>query len=284
MKGHLMRKTWILVLFLIFFYGCSKATEKSEDKYTKDMVLIPAGEFLMGTTEDIETDNFYEFGFNKPFFVDAAPGHEVFLDAYYIDKYELSNEKYLNFIKATNYRTPAHWQGQAITPGLERFPIIGINWFDAAKYCEWEGKRLPTEAEWEKAAKGGEDERRYPWGNDFDSSKANLSDNPERSGDIREVDSFETGKSPYGVFNMVGNVWEWTDSWYKPYPDSTYENPKFGAKLKVARGNSASPVAHFEGKKYQELVEKFSTIFFRFPVPPTVAPNDTGFRCVKSAS
>jgi len=276
-----MRRAWIVALFFIIILGCSRTAEDSTQEIPKDMVLVPSGKFLMGTTDDIETDNFYEFGFNKPFFVDASPGQEVMLDAYYIDKYEVSNEKYLNFVKATNYRTPAHWQGQAITPGLERFPILGINWFDAVKYCEWEGKRLPTEEEWEKAAKG-EDSRRYPWGDNFDYSKANLSDNPERSRGIKEVDSLEDGKSPYGVFNMVGNVWEWTASWYKSYPGSTYESPKFGEKLKVARGNSASPIAHFEDKKYKELVEKFSTIFFRFPVPPSVAPNDTGFRCAKS--
>ena len=279
-----MRRTWILILFFMIIIGCSKTAEDSNNDIPKEMVLIPAGEFLMGTTKDIETDNFYDFGFNKPFFVDAAPGHKVLLDAYYIDKYEVSNENYLNFVKASNYKTPGHWRGQSIAPGLERFPIVGISWFDAAKYCEWEGKRLPTEAEWEKAAKGGEDERRYTWGNDFDYNKANLSDNPENSGDIKEVDSFESGKSPYGVFNMVGNVWEWTDSWYQPYAGSTFESPKFGEKFRVARGNSASPVAHFEDEKYQELVENFSTIFFRFPVPPSVAPNDTGFRCVKSAS
>jgi formylglycine-generating enzyme required for sulfatase activity len=204
------------------------------------------------------------------------------LDAYYIDTYEVSNEKYLNFVKAANHKTPTHWRGQSIAPGLERFPVIGVNWFDAAKYCEWEGKRLPTEEEWEKAAKGGDDERRYPWGNSFDYSKANLSDNPEASGNIEAVDSFEEGKSPYGAVNMTGNVWEWTDSWYKPYPGSTFESPKFGEKLKVARGNSSSPIAHFEDKKYKELVEKFSTIFFRFPVPASIAPNDTGFRCAKS--
>jgi formylglycine-generating enzyme required for sulfatase activity len=276
-----MKKTWIIMLLVILFSGCSKATDENAEKLAKEMVLVPAGTFLMGTNEDIDGDNFYEFGFNKPFFADAAPSHEIHLDAYYIDKYEVSNEQYFEFIRAANHKAPVHWEERTFAQGSEKFPIIRVSWYDASEYCKWAGKRLPTEAEWEKAAKG-EDNRRYPWGNEFDYSKANLSQNPEFRGDIRKVDSYETGKSPYGAYNMVGNVWEWTDSWYTSYPDSAYETPKFGEKFKVARGNSASPVAHFEDEKYVEIVEKFSSTFFRFPVPPAVAPNDTGFRCAKS--
>ncbi len=268
---------------MIIILGCSRTAEDSAKDIPKDMVLVPAGEFLMGTTEDIETDNFYEFGFNKPFFADAAPGHEVSLDAYYLDKYEVINEKYLEFIKVTDHNTPAHWKGQPFAPGFEKFPVRGINWYDAAKYCRWAGKRLPTEAEWEKAAKG-EDNRRYPWGDDFSYSMANVSDNAEISGGARQVGSYETGKSPYGAYDMTGNVWEWTDDWYRPYPDNTYESPKFRENYKVVRGNSGQRIAHFSGEKYREIVERFSSTYFRFPAPPSVGRNDFGFRCAKSTS
>jgi formylglycine-generating enzyme required for sulfatase activity len=278
-----VKTVWLVVFPVMLVFGCSRAVTEVPEDSPKDMVLVSAGTFLMGTNEDIDRDNFYEFGFNKPFFTDAAPGQEIYLDAYYIDKYEVSNKQYFEFVRATNHAVPAHWKGKIVPAGFEKFPVRHVNWIDASEYCKWAGKRLPSEAEWEKAAKG-EDSRRYPWGNEFSFTKANVSENAEIPGGAREIGSYETGKSPYGAYDMAGNVWEWTDDWYKAYPDSTYETPKFGETYKVVRGNSGQRIAHFSGEKNREIVERFSSTVFRLPALPQLARNDFGIRCVKSLS
>ncbi|MFQ5900364.1 MAG: formylglycine-generating enzyme family protein [Thermodesulfobacteriota bacterium] len=250
------------------------------------MAYIPAGEFLMGTSEDLEEDPFYKYGFNKPFYADATPAHKVFVDAYYIDIYEVSNEQYAKFVKATGYRAPSVlWKGRNIYPeGKANYPVTGVNWYDASEYCKWMGKRLPAEAEWEKAARG-DDGRIYPWGNDFSYEKANLSTSPLVPGGTKEVDSYKEWRSPYGLYNMAGNVWEWTTDGYDPYPNTKYEFPTFKNGPKVTRGNSFSPIAHFLDEEYKAIVERFSRTTYRQYTPINVVfLDDVGFRCVKSAS
>ena len=243
-------------------------------------VTVSGGPFTMGTSEDIENDNFYEFGFNKPFFADAAPGHTVTLPTYYIDKYEVSNARYEDFLDATGFRRPGSWvNGSPAEEGLGDYPVGGVPFKAASRYCEWAGGRLPTEAEWEKAARG-DDGREFPWGNEFDFDKANLAVLADERNTTERIDSKESGVSPYGAYNMTGNVWEWTSSWYKGYEGVEYESPKFGEVLKVVRGNSVSPIAHFDGEQYNELVSRYSRVYFRFPVPAHIAPKDVGFRCV----
>jgi len=167
-----------------------------------EMILIPAGEFLMGSPEGEGED-------------DEHPQHTVFLDAFYIDKYEVTNAQYKQFMDATGHRTPSYWNdGKYNQPNQ---PVVGVSWEDAKGYAEWAGKRLPTEAQWEKTARGT-DGRNYPWGNEWDSSKCNS----KASGDGYEytapVGSFPAGASPYGVMDMAGNVWEWClDAYQKDY-------------------------------------------------------------------
>jgi len=160
----------------------------------EDVVLIPQGEFTMGSTGHS----------------DEAP-HQVVLDAYYIDKYEVSNGKYRAFMKATQHPAPAYWDEPRLN-GPEQ-PVVGVSWYDANAYCEWEGKRLPTEAEWERAAKGVDGKHHFPWGHTIEPTKANYGQNV---GKTTPVDSYPDGVSGFGVYNMAGNVFEWVSDWYSP--------------------------------------------------------------------
>jgi formylglycine-generating enzyme required for sulfatase activity len=219
-----------------------------------EMVLVPAGEFVMGSNpDDIASLLRRHPKANGAILKDEIPKHRIFLNAFYIDKYEVTNAHFQQFVQATGYRTQAEsagggkirtgaktwadvpdatWraprgQGSSIA-GLEAHPVVQVSWHDAKAYCTWAGKRLPTEAEWEKAARGT-DGRLYPWGNEFDGARANFCDRncafewkdtaiDDGARATAPVGSYETGKSPYGAYDMAGNVWEWVADWY----DATY--------------------------------------------------------------
>lgn len=173
----------------------------------KDMIVIARGEFTMGGKEHAD-----------------EPAHNVVLDAYAIDKYEVSNEKYKEFMKATGHPAPAYWDD----PRLNKLnhPVVGVNWKDAIAFCKWEGKRLPTEAEWERAAKGPSGDAHYPWeGHDINPTKANYGQN---YGSTKPIDSFPEGVNGFGLYHMAGNVFEWVQDWYEPkyYKDSPALNPQ----------------------------------------------------------
>jgi len=220
------------------------------------MVLIPAGPFLMGSDTGRG---------------DEAPAHEVDLPAFEMDKFEVTNADFAKFVEATGYKTDAEKAGVANTwrtyaQGKDNHPVVKVSWNDAVAYCQWVGKRLPTEAEWEKAARGT-DGRVYPWGDRYDPQKANGKDRGIRG--TTAVGSFAEGASPYGVMDMAGNVWEWTADWYKPYPGSTYESPYFGEKFRVLRGGGWFETAEF----LRTTVRNAGT--------PETANDDIGFRCAR---
>lgn len=229
-------------------------TEKAEEA---EMILIPAGPFIMGSDTGRE---------------DEAPAHEVDLPAFEIDRFEVTNAQFAAFVDATGYVTNAEKAGETktwksyYTPGKENHPVVKVSWNDAVAYCERVGKRLPTEAEWEKAARGT-DGRVYPWGNEYDSKRVNGKDSGIRG--TTAVGSYADGASPYGVFDMAGNVWEWVTDWYQPYPDSTYHSDYFGEKYKVLRGGG-----WFETAEYlRTTMRNASTV--------TTANDDLGFRCAR---
>jgi hypothetical protein len=182
-----------------------------------EMVLVPEGSFIIGS--DGEPDEKLQ--------------RTIRLPAFYIDRYEVSNAQYARFVKETGYPSPPHWNGTNPPPGSENLPVTNVTWFDAMCYAIWAGKRLPTEAEWEKAGRGT-DGRLFPWGNEDNPKARNLSTDK-----LAPVDSYKEGVSPYGCYNMAGNVWEWTADWYEAYPGSGAKSPHFGEKYKVVKGGGA---------------------------------------------
>ncbi len=187
------------------------------------MIEIPAGPFIMGSDEGDPED---------------GPAHSVDLPAYEIDKFEVTNADFEKFVEATGYVTYAEeqeyrsWRDEW-SEGEDNHPVVMITWNDASAYCEWLDKRLPSEAEWEKAARG-DDGRIFPWGDEWDPDKANVKERGLRG--TAAVGSFGVGASPYGVEDVVGNVWEWTADWYEAYPGNTAGDPYYGEKFKVTRG------------------------------------------------
>lgn len=183
-------------------------------KELSTMIKIPAGEFTMGT-DDLKTD------------VQNRPSFKVNVGEYYIDKYPVTNAQYALFVAETGHRAPLNWVKGRIPADLEKHPVTMISWFDAKAYAEWAGKRLPTEAEWEKAARGT-DGRRWPWGNQMDSTKLNTYYN---IGNTTEVGRFPQGASPYGVMDMAGNVQEWVANDFIPYGGTSAPKSLFAAKV-----------------------------------------------------
>ncbi len=179
-------------------------------------ILIPAGEYSLGT-DDRKADS------------QNKPAHIVNVAAYEIDKYPVTNAQYARFIAATDYRPPLHWESGKIPLGLKMHPVVLVSWFDARAYAEWAGKRLPSEVEWEKAARG-EDARRWPWGNKMDPKRLNTY---YHVGSTTDVTTYPQGASPYGVMDMAGNVSEWVEDDFYPYKGSEASESLFKAKVPI---------------------------------------------------
>ncbi len=196
---------------------------KLEYEYdTEDMIYVEAGKFIMGSDEG---------------HLDEKPAHEVWLKAFYIDKHEVSNAQYRSFFNLITQRQPSYPYSHSM--GKDEQPIVGVSWFDAYKFCKWAGKRLPTEAEWEKAARGTEG-LVYPWGNEWLADSANSAQ--LNLGRISEGGKYPKGISPYGAFDMAGNAWEWCndyyeDNYYARSPKQDPTGPRNG-RVKVLRGGS----------------------------------------------
>ena len=235
--------------------GAERVPESITGHDVAEMVLVPAGEFWMGRE-------------HAKAYYDERPRHQVALNDFYIDKYPVTNAQYGRFLKkAWLHLEPAHWTMKEYNQPDQ--PVVGVNWEDAQAYCRWAGKRLPTEAEWEKAARGP-DGRRYPWGNEWDPTRANTAEGEPRK--PTPVGSYPTGASPYGAYDMAGNVWEWTSSLYKAYPykaDDGREDPRASGD-RVLRGGAWNNAA--------ELTRASA----RLRYDPECRHNDIGFRCAKT--
>jgi len=231
-------------------------TEEPAPTVPEVMVQVPAGPFMMGTNEGSGDD---------------TPAHEVDLPPFEIDQFEVSNKDFAVFVQVTGYKTYLENERSSSTwlkyaEGRDNHPVVKVSWNDAVAYCEWLGKRLPSEAEWEKAARGAEGYI-YPWGNEFDVQKTNGKDRAIRS--TTAVGSFPDGASPYGAMDMAGNVWEWTADWYQGYPGSTFQSDYYGEKFRVLRGGG-----WFETADYLRTTVRNANT-------DTAASDDVGFRCVR---
>ena len=197
--------------------------ELQEKVNRREMVLIPAGRFDMGS--------------NLPARDEENPEHRVRMKAYYIDRYEVTNLQYKDFVHAAGYRSPVHWRNRNFTQASQaNHPVVNVSWEDARAYAEWMGKRLPTEAEWERAARGDYGNE-YPWGKTASQDHANFA-NPDSK--TTPVEKYPSGKSDHDVYDMCGNVGEWVNDWYDPkYYTRTAEadpqGPEDGSQ-KVYRG------------------------------------------------
>ena len=215
------------------------------------MVYVPGGTFDMGRNGGDE----YE-----------QPVHKVSVAPFYIDQHEVTCEEYAKFVSQTGHVAPPGWTNGKHPPGAERIPVTGVSWADATAYARWAGKRLPSEEEWEFAARGTTSQL-YPWGNEWKTNCANAA--TTSAGKMLAVGSFADGKSPFGVLDMVGNAWEWTASKFEPYQggrSATSAKPD----LIVIRGN------------YWQASANQATTTFRRGYPPVNEDyTNTGFRCVK---
>jgi len=239
------------------------------------MILIPSGEFIMGTDDT-----------NSP--ADQRPAHQVYPDAFYIDKYEVTNRQYEQFIIAGGYQKKQFWTeegwefitkkqidrplglGTRYLSAAPNQPVVGISWYEANAYARWAGKRLPTEAEWEKASRGTNG-KRYPWGMEMDFTKVFY----HFGRDPAIVGSYPAGVSHYGVFDMAGNVWEWCADWYDEayYLKTSQRNPRGPAQgtMKVMRGGS------WNSSRMQMQCT------YRDSNNPDYRNTNIGFRCVRDA-
>ncbi len=245
----------------------------------KEMVLIPSGFFIYGQAVDGEKDNF------NPSIINPDESNMMELPSFYIDKYEVTNSEYEKFLRETNTKAPSHWESGVMPAGKDSHPVINLTYREVEKYASWVGKRLPTEFEWEKAARGSgfeknlnRDEtytiklktRKFPFGNKFEGMFCNT----KESKIMDTVSVYELsikGASPYGVIGMCGNAPEWTSSWYLPYLGHEIENSSYGKQYKVIRGGS-----FFEERK------KATTYYRNFGGNPNLqSDRRAGFRLVK---
>ncbi len=221
-----------------------------------DMIHIPAGEFIRGSDDS----------------PDERPKKKIYLDDFYIDEHPVTNREYTEFIRDTKHKYPEGWIKGTYPSGKDDHPVVGVSWEDAKAYAEWAGKRLPTEAEWEKAARGS-DGRRYPWGDNFDKDRCNTL--PAGIGDTTSVGRHSPeGDSPYGVTDMAGNIWEWVADWYdenyyRLAPDRNPLSPRDG-RYKVARGGS-----YLDAGSYARIT-------YRYRYSPSTRLDILGFRCAWS--
>ncbi len=229
------------------------------------MVLIPAGEFTMGRTFTTSDD---ETGMRPLILRDDRPAHTVRLDAYWMDATEVTHAAYAEFVTTQSHRPPYHWLDGDLPERLERYPAYNVDWHDARAFCEWKDKRLPTEAEWERAARGNLEGARYPWGDEKpDRDKARFS---TQAGPAPVAQHSPNG---FGLYDMAGSVAEWCNDWFERtyYSNSPLENPSgpWEGMYRIVRGGAWS-----DGPNR-------ITVFFRNWIRPNQRTPNLGFRCVQ---
>lgn len=310
-----MRQRYRLIVSLILSTVIAGCSQDKAEPLPPGMVLIPAGDFVMGSDEVDNDGKQQEFGFRQPMFLDEHPRHPVFVDAFYIDQFEVSSGAYKQYVLHTGVKEPEPWvqngynvheqklqlfdlemlrkvatdyfqldmdttkmerselltELNKIQQQRDRLPVNAVSWYDAASYCKWIGKRLPTEAEWEKAARGPQGYR-YPWGDDWDPSQANTG---QGESVLVASGSVATDRSGYGISDMGGNVSEWVADWYEAYPGAEFQSDYYGGIHKIIKGGGAG-VGHY-------ALSYFFRSTRRGQADPSAMSVDVGFRCALSA-
>ena len=287
-RGYKPRQRWrsrnshfdIVALYLLIslfsVYACTTAFAQDAE----NMILISAGTFTMGSDSRA---------------ADEKPMHKVYLDAYYISKYEVTNAEYYEFwklqaasLQKVSQHTPENfthlpqigdWPARA--KQFPNHPVVGISWHDANAYAAWKGMRLPTEAEWEKAARGYTD-RIWPWGNAMEPHANTAANDDGYENRLAPVGSFPKGKSYYGVMDMAGNVWEWTADWYS---DVYYWSSSQAAAKRPKKNPTGPDVGSWRvirGGSWIDKIARCSTTF-RFYFYPNLKTSFVGFRLAKTA-
>jgi len=230
------------------------------------MVFIPGGEFLRGRSHALPDDDLKWF---PTLLRDDRPAGKVYVAPFYLDKQEVTNQEYAELVKATRRRPPHHWPQGRLPEGTEKLPVVNVSWNDAAAYARWAGKRLPTEAEWERAARGLAEGRTYPWGDRNPTAKDARFNRLDGPGPV--------GQFPpayFGLYDMAGNAWEWCADWYEKdyYQRAPQRNPTGPEKgqYRVLRGGS-----------WADLPKYLSCAYRSWARPAERSPN-IGFRCAKS--
>ena len=300
--GRVGSTTLVSLFFLSF--ACSVRAEEKPKKLTTvknakdsaEMILVPGGSFLMGSTRPEIDAQFRDTGLPeewKEHTLDEEPRHQRILEPFYLYKYEVTNGQYKSFLDATGHKPPPYWKGKDYPTDKEDHPVVQVSWDDAMAYCHWAGTRLPTEVQWEYAARGpspgdGLPSRVFPWGNTWDrrlSNNASLhagkeiqsasdwkkwyeSDQKSLFPLTSRVGSFPKSASPFGVHDMAGNAWEWCAEIQAPYLKQKVEDAA-KKKLRARRGGSWANVAmHIRSADRQ-------------PAPHDDLNLYTGFRCAK---
>lgn len=280
MNGLSMRVLFALSLLSMVLFCPQAGWAQQEHDYSLegDMVYIPPGPFIFGTDKKDESADALSMGIPKPWYADETPQQKIFLKEFYIDRYEVTYKRYKKYVDALDSVPPQNWQGSNYPEGKDDEPVTHVSWYDAANFCQWAQKKLPTEKLWERAARGKEGNE-YPWGNTFHEGRANLADRPGSKNRPVIVGTFPKGASPEGVHDLIGNVWEWVDADYQPYKGSTYKSEYYQAELKVLRGHSASDIGHFPGALYNQAIKMFSRSGYRQHSSADEPSPDVGFRC-----
>ncbi len=282
-------------MFSVAVIFCALVGSIKADSAPADMVYVPAGEFTMGNdgknlavSDEVLPDN-------------EMPSRQVNLKAFYFDKYEVTNLEYKAYIDSLEKKgikafshyneagipIPDRWARESYPVGEDNHPVVDVDWYMANKYCESKDKRLPTEAEWEKAARGT-DARVYPWGNEYKPEYSNNRSYWEitlgKKGDFgvpMPIGSFKTDVSPYGAFDVAGNAMEWTSTPYRPYPGGIMQEPQHEGEIYVLRGGAHNTIISEFGRT--------TTRHYRGPTDDRSPHADwhtdmnIGFRCAKDA-
>ncbi len=272
----------------------------TDDPRYGSMVFVPGGPFVMGSTEQEIQAQYESYGGSRGLYESEFPTRTVTLDDFYIDRTEVTQSQYKVFVDLTRRPVPYvdqvwaslyNWQNESFPTGMADHPVVLVSWDEANAYCDWAGKSLPTEAEWEKAARGMGGQS-YPWGNQWDRTLLNSSStvagrelstieewtdwwrdsyNGELRGEVvttMPVGSYPAGASPYGALDMAGNVFEWTEDWFDAYPGSPYQHDHFGSTYRTIRG----------GDWYLDRI--YTRTAARLRSPPDHRVPTIGFRCV----